>query len=228
MFKRILMNAADTSGGNGANPPVEAPVEPQAQGAPDTSALESIVTSLATQLETLTKSVNSLHAADRRSREGKPQPKNETPTNGTNPTADDPSSLLALRDAFDDATSELKLTKGQRQLLREAVMGKRLDPGDVDGFVADYVSRAGWGQSTNATQPAAQLAAQHTAPPQPQNAIPASDRGAPPPPRVPLAEADLMSMSEADRRALLKEKGPVWYRNQLAAQLKGRPIAVRR
>jgi hypothetical protein len=226
MFKRILMNAADTSPGNGAVPPPAA-VPPTtatpAPGAPTPNPLEDLVTRLATQVETLSKSVNSLHATDRRVREGKPPAKSDD-KDGTVPIADDPSSLLALRDAFDDSTSDLKLTKGQRQLVREAVMAKRLHPGDVDGFVTDYVSRAGW-TATNASTPSAPAAA--ATPLAPTNDRPASDRGSPPPPKVPLAEADLLTMSDSDRAALIREKGIKWFVEKTRAQGKGRAVAFR-
>jgi hypothetical protein len=226
LIKRILMNAADASGGNGAPPPPTAPVDapPQAQGAPAANPLEDVVAKLAAQVEGIAKSMNSLHAEGRRAREGKAPAKQETKDDATS-TADDPGSLLALRDAFDDSTSELKLTKGQRQLLREAVMAKRLHPSDVDGFVTDYVSRAGWGSGTSNPAPASAPAP--APPPAPQNAHPASDRGSPPPPKAPLHEADLLTMNDTDRAALIKEKGMKWFSDKLRSQTKGRPVSWR-
>lgn len=231
MFNRILMNQADASPGNGApaSPPAVPPAQeaPPANGAPAPNPLEQTVANLATLVEGLAKSVNSLHASDRRAREGKQPAAKPDDSAGTNPTADDPSSLLALRDAFDDSTAEMKLTKGQRQLLREHVMGKRPHPSDVDGYVTDYVARAGWAAApqNHAAPVAAQPAA--LAPKPQQNAQPVSDRGSPPPSQVPLHEADLVTMSESDRAHLLKEKGPVWYRAQLAKQLQGRRLLLR-
>lgn len=230
MFKRILMNAADGSPGNGAPaiPPVDVPPaqdEPKAQGAPTPSVSIDDFKQLMSTVSELAKSVNSLHAADRRAREGKQPPAADLAKPGTTPNADDPSSLLALRDAFDDATSEMKLTKGQRSLLRESVMSKRIAPSDVDGYVQDYASRAGWSATTQAQQPDHKPA--NTAPPQPQNAIPASDRGSPPPPKAPLAEADILKMSESDRLALVREKGIKWFAERARAQAKGRQVQWR-
>lgn len=229
MFKRILMNAADGSPGNGAPaiPPADVPPsqsEPKAQGTPTATVTVDDFKQLMSTVSELAKSVNSLHAADRRAREGKQPPADDKkPT--TTPIADDPSSQLALRDAFDDATSELKLTKGQRSLLRDAVMSKRPHPGDVDGFVTDYVTRAGWtAQAPNHT-PTQQPAT--ATPPQPQNATPASDRGSPPPPKAPLQDADIFKMSDSDRAALIKEKGLKWYSERLRSQAKGRAVAFR-
>ncbi len=230
MLKRILMNAADTSPGNGA--PVDAPSDvpanapaSQAQGTPAAVTVDDFK-QLMSQVGELAKSVNSLHAADRRAREGK-QP--ASPTNGKpseQPTADDSSSQLALRDAFDDATSELKLTKGQRSLLRDAVMSKRPHPSDVDGFVQDYASKAGWMQA--APQPAAPRApAPPAAPAQPTNAQPVSDRGAPPAPQVPLNEMNPYTASESDREAFIKKYGNKAYVQALHKFGKGRTVAFR-
>lgn len=225
MFKRILMNAADTSPGNGAPAPTPTatPSEtpPQAQGAPQFVPVEEFQ-KLASTIGELAKSVNSLHAADRRAREGKaPAPKQDG-KEGTTPTADDTSSLLALRDAFDDATAELKLSKGQKQLLREHVMTKRVSPGDVDGTVADYVSRAGWGATQIPAAPiAATPAALVAATPQRPAGPPVSDRGSPPVSAVPLEEQDVLSMSPSDRDALRKIKGDKWFTDRVLEQSKG-------
>src|SRR5690242_14871020 len=108
----------------------------------------------------------------RRHYEGKAKGKTQPTPEPQPETTADP---FALRDALDDATAEMTLTKGQRQLLRDAVMTKR--PGDVDAFVKDYAAKAGWGATTvpnnnqNTNTPAA--------PPAPSTARPSSDLGAP-------------------------------------------------
>lgn len=61
----------------------------------------------------------------------------------------------------------------------------------------------------------------------PQNVQPASDRGSPPPSRVPIEEMDIVRMSDSDRRALIQAKGARWYTDKLRAQLKGRPVKMR-
>jgi hypothetical protein len=232
MLKRILMNQVDASPGNSAGaapadvPPAQA--APQAQGAPTPAISPEDFTKLVTSVADLAKSVNSLHAADRRTREGK-QPAKPDGADGATPIADDPSSQLARRDAFDDATSELKLTKGQRQILRELVDLKKLHPSDVDGFVTDHATRAGWAVSSNATQPsAAPAAASPAMPAQPSNAQPASSRGAPPAPQVPLDEMNVWTMSVADRDAFIAKHGMKKYLEKARHQGKSISIDPRR
>jgi hypothetical protein len=96
------------------------------------------------------------------------------------------------------------------------------DPADVTSWLRDYFPGLG-GSST--PQPA--VTAPQAPAPKPQNAQPVSDRGAPPPSQVPLAEADLVTMSESDRAHLIKEKGLRWYKDHLAGQLKGRRMLLR-
>jgi hypothetical protein len=208
---------AGTVPGNSADaaPVVNATTEPQAQAAPGITRddLKSFASDIR---DGIFADLRKAGVFGKTSKANRQDAKEETA-----PTADDPSSLLALRDAFDDATSDLKLTKGQRQLLRESVMTKR--PDDVDGYVSDYATRAGWNQAPVSSPNAVQAA---TAP-KPQNAQPVSDRGAPPPSQVPLAEADLVTMSESDRAHLIKEKGLRWYKDHLAGQLKGRRMLLR-
>lgn len=127
------------AGGSNPNPPPAPPAAPAEQ-----PAAPQITPEVRALIEAESKKAKDAAFAEaRRLFEGKNrnEPK---PPNGKNETnnADDPSSLLALRDAFDDATSELKLTKGQRQILREGVMRER--PGDVESFVSTFVERAGW------------------------------------------------------------------------------------
>lgn len=174
----------------------------------------------------LAKSVNSLHAADRRSREGK-QPADDKAKAATNPTADDPSSLLALRDAFDDATSEMKLSKGQRSLLREHVMGKRPHPSDVDGVVSNYVSLAGWVTAPTNVAPVAAIAAQPAQAAPARNERPVSDRGSPPVSAVPLEEQNVISMTPSDRDALRKLKGDKWFADRVMEASKGIAFKLR-
>jgi len=222
------MNAVDTSPGNSA--PVVAPTDvpanapaPQAQGAPaaeppiDLKQLMSTVSELA-------KSVNSLHAAERRAREGKQPASDDKPK--TPATTED---VLAIRDAFDDATSELRLTKDQRSLLREHVMSRRPSSTDVDSVVSDYVRRAGWSApAATPAAPAQQGTAPQAAPAQPTNAQPASSRGAPAPAQVPLEEMDVWTMSVADRDAFIRKYGTAKYLEKAKQQGKGKLIDTRR
>lgn len=226
MFKRILMNQVDASPGNSAPaapPASDAPA--QAQGATVTLTQADLDAKIAAAVDLgFAKARDSFHAEARRASEAANKPKPTTKTDSAaTPAGPDPIRLRSLDRALNKAGLASKLTDSQYQRAEKAFASE--DPSDVDAWVTDYF--AGFGVQQPAT-PAAQVAApQAPAAPKPQNDRPASDRGAPPPSQVPLVEADLMTMSETDRAALLKEKGPVWYRNQLAKQLRGRPISIR-
>jgi hypothetical protein len=62
----------------------------------------------------------------------------------------------------------------------------------------------------------------------PMNALPVSDRGSPPVPRVPLEEQDLMAMSPSDREALLAQKGNKWWHDTLTRQVRDRRFKLSR
>lgn len=212
LIKRILMNAADAASGNGApaTPPVEVPANapaPQAQGAPAATVSPDDFSKLLSTVGELAKSVNSLHAADRRTREGK-QPEAGDKPKPPQTTED----ILAIRDAFDDATSELKLTKDQRSLLREHVMARPRPPSDVDGVVSDYVKRAGWTAApvplATTAAPAAPVAP--TAPTAPVVPNPPAAPSAPNGASLPKQNGitDLFSLTDAQR----KDLGPAGVR----------------
>lgn len=106
------------------------------------------------------------------------------------------------------------------------------------GVSADEYVKAffhGWGQEPSAPAPTPSQPVNPTQPnvSQPQPSAqpagpPQSSRGAPTPPRVPLEEQDLVTMSESDRAAYIREKGVRAYSEKLARDLKGRPIQLRR
>lgn len=225
MRNRILMNAADSSPGNGAPAPdlTATPADaPQAQGAPNAVSLEDF-NSLKSTLSELAKSVNSLHAADRRSREGKPAAPKDSKDG--NPPQLDALKLRALDRSLAKAGIAAELSATQYERAERAFAAEA--PEDVEGWVADYFK--GFGAKPAAPAPVTQpvVAAQPAAQPKPQNERPVSDRGAPPPSQVPLEEADIVTMSDSDRNALIKQKGPKWFRDQLTKQLKGRPVVLR-
>ena len=85
----------------------------------------------------------------------KPTESAPPPVAQAKPAAADPMAVLALRDAFDDHTSDMKLTKGQRSLLREHVQARCGAPGEVESVVSDYVSRAGWNAPASVVTPSA-------------------------------------------------------------------------
>lgn len=168
--------------GNGAGGSGTPPQQQQAAPAPQPGS-PAITPELRALIEAeTTKAKNAAFAEARRLFEGKnkgePKPPRDTKTETNN--ADDPSSLLALRDAFDDATSDLKLSKGQRQILRENVMSKR--PSDVDQFVSDFAERAGWAVSAGAAAAAQDTTVKNNNTPadaKPPAGRPLSDHGSP-------------------------------------------------
>lgn len=221
--KRILMAEVDAGSGNGAAPtPTEVQADvPQAQGAAPAMSKE-MADAIASAVSSAVAGVkDSIFAEARRTFTAQKQPK---PTK-----ADDSAPVVAAPDALklrslDRALSKTglaaRLSDSQYQRAEKAFASE--DPPDAEAWVTDYFAGFGGPLSPPATN-----ASPAVAPSQPQNARPASDRGAPPPAQVPLAEADLITMSDSDRTHLIKEKGNVWYRNQLAKQLKGRLISTR-
>lgn len=88
------------------------------------------------------KAFNSGAAAARREAEAKQaKPKAEAKTDTKPNTDGDTLSILALRDAFDDAMGDLALSAKQKKFLRDRVMKER--PDDVAAFVADAVDVMG-------------------------------------------------------------------------------------
>lgn len=213
LFQRYkcFLNEEGASPGGGAAPPApdQPPAQPAAPAAPALTA-DDIKSVVADQFKSLT---DGLFANLRKSGALKqpdspppaPQPKK---TEGA--ASPDPLAILALRDAFDDATSELKLTKGQRSLLREHVM--RVQPGtaEVETMVSDFVSRAGWLSQAEAPKAPATSTTNPTVPVTPSPA-PISDRGSPAPAqpvgwRLELAQNPL-KMSAGAKQAMDAELG---------------------
>lgn len=147
--------------------------------------------------------------------ESKFKTKDETPAAAA-PSASEERTLLR---GLDRAIAQLGVepTAVQYARIERDLLADK--PADISSYVRDYFP------APKVSTPAAP-AAEAVAKPTPQNAQPASNRGAPAA-QVPLVERDLVTMSEADRNALIKEKGLAWYRTQLAGQLKGRPVSLR-
>lgn len=213
---RILMSEADSSGGNGAVAPsvVNSPSE-SAAPVPTAPAGGVDVDAIATKVR------DSLFAELRRAgmfekqKPAAPVAKGESPSANPQP---DPLKLRSLDRALTKSGLATRLSDSQYQRAEKAFASE--DPPDADGWVRDYFDGFGAPNPSPVTQPA-------PVPAQPLNARPASDRGSPPAPQVPLYEQKLRDLSEADRGALLKEKGLQWYRTKLAADLKGQPIKLR-
>jgi hypothetical protein len=119
-----------------------------------------------------------------------------------------------------DKISPTQYARAERDLLAEYA-----NVNDVGSWVKDYFE--GYGAAPTAAAPSSTTQPQQTAPRQsaPQNERPVTDRGAPPASNSPLAEQDLYSMSDSDRLALIREKGPVWFREKLNRDSKGRKLS---
>lgn len=213
---RILMSEADSSGGNGAVvPSVVSPPSESAAPVPTAPAGGVDVDTIATKVR------DSLFAELRRAgvfekqKPAAPVAKGESPSANPQP---DPLKLRALDRALAKTGLASSLSDSQYQRAERAFAAE--DPPDVESWTRDYFAGFGAPNPSPVTQPAPQ-------PAQPANARPASDRGSPPAPQVPLYEQKLRDLSEADRSALIKEKGLQWYRTKLAADLKGQPIKLR-
>lgn len=208
MITRILQNQADGSPGNGApvTPPaaVETPAQPAAQtpaapAAPAPADADAIAAKVR----------DSLFAELRKAglfEKNKPAPASGAKPNGEAqaPQAD-PIKLRALDRALSRTGLADKLTDAQyRRAERDFVVE---DPSDADSWAKDYFTGFVGSHAPAPVQNAATVAAQPAAPAQPSNAIPASSRGAPPAPQVPLEEMNPWTMSETDRDAFIKQKG---------------------
>jgi hypothetical protein len=228
MFKRILMNAADGSPGNGAPAPAATPTDPppQAQGAAPTitmtkADLDAAIAAGAAKAVADVR--DSIYADARRSTAGsnKSKPKgDETPAGPAPLSATEERTYLRGLDRT-IATLGLKPNGAQYASAERDLLSDR--PENVDAWVKERFE--GFGGSQPAT-PAAP-AAQPVAPAQPQNALPASSRGAPPAPQVALEEIDLWTASDSDRQAFIKQKGIKAYNEKLRAQGKGRAVSFR-
>lgn len=208
--KRILMAEADASTG-AAVPAVvseSTAAEPQAQAAPPMPSVD--VDAITTKVS------NAVFAALRKS--GAFDEKPSKTTKEAPPAAPSASEERTLLRGLDRAIAQLGFEPSSTQyarIERDLLADK---PSDVSAYVRDYFPAA------KASPPATPAPA--AKPVAPTNDKPASDRGSPAS-AVPLVEADLVTMSESDRSALIREKGLPWYRGQLAKQLKGRPVTLR-
>lgn len=63
--------------------------------------------------------------------------------------------------------------------------------------------------------------------PQPQNAIPVSDRGSPPVPSAPLEERPILQMTPAERDELVAKKGHGYYTTKLRGEMKNVRVIMR-
>jgi hypothetical protein len=223
--KRIFMAEQDTGGGNGAAAPV-APATTenvsQAQGAPAiTKEMSDAIA--ATVSKAVADVKDSIFAEARRTfTEKKNKPKDESPATPP-PSVDAHDERRVLRD-FDRSLTRLglqdKVSSAQWSRAEKALLAER--PDDVSAWVKDYFEGYGAAISPAPSTPAAPVAA-----PSPQNERPASDRGSPRVSQVPLEQQRLQDMSQADRDALIKQKGLPWYRQKLMDDLRGASLSAK-
>jgi hypothetical protein len=224
----------DPPGDGGAPATPAAPVTPPAN--PGTPAITPEVQALIDQAraDERTRTSNSVWKQAREKYEkpsagqqtSQPPKPEATASNGQDALA-----IIALRDAFDDAISDLTLTGAQKKFVRELVMKER--PGDVGDYVSNFVTLSGW----NATKPipaGAAPAASTTTTATPPT-IPVTSRSTPPNPATPTEDTPIKSMSEADRRALLTklvtqhghEKGNTLYADRMLREMARDNVKVR-
>ncbi len=205
----LCSGEGDPPGDGGAPTPPAAPVTPPAN--PGTPAVTPEVQALIDQAraDERTKTSNSVWKQAREKYEkgsgGQPPSPPKTEPNGN---GQDVLAILATRDAFDDATSDLSLTGAQKKFVRDLVMKER--PTDVAEYVSNFVTLSGWSNSKPIPPAAPATGVQPALPANP--AVPANppvtSRGTPPPAAGPTDDTPIMSMSEADKRALADKIGP--------------------
>jgi hypothetical protein len=195
-----------------ATPPAAVAQQPAA--AAITPEVQALITAEAERVR------NATWAEARRTIAGKKSTSTATPSNASipipqaPPAADDVTSILALRDAFDDVAGDLPIKSSQRSLMREAVMRDR--PADMGAYVNRYVERAGWSTAAPAApQPAVPVSPSVPATP----AVPSTLRAPPPPTPVVTDSTPILSMSDTDRERLVERIGIDEFNKRLMPEL---------
>jgi hypothetical protein len=187
--------------------------------------------------------VNRIAARAREEGKQSAQRKSDPPKPTSQPAqaADAPSGLtladvqrmIAREGEFVTALTSAGLDDDQKRSVRS--LFNAANPTDVGAWWKETIEPLKLGKSpaptaATTTAPVTATQPQSTATGQPAqpSAPPVSDRGAPPASKVPLEEAYLPTMSQADRDALIKSKGARWYMDQLSKQLSGKAIDLRR
>lgn len=232
-LSRCLMNAADGSPGGGAMPPATGTpaAAPAAAGAPATQAQGAPQIDRATEEALIKRGRDAAYAELRRSGALKKsfvaqqdgQPARPTENEPAKPFSLDPSQGRRLDRALTRSGHSSTLSDKAYERLEQAFANEQ--PEDVDGWVKEYFGGFGVAQPAGAAPPATAAAAT-TTPPAPVAATPVTDRGAPASPKLQLEEANLLTLSDADRKALLRQKGIRWYTTRLREQLRGVRVKV--
>jgi hypothetical protein len=199
----LLAPEGDGTNAGSSGAPAPQPAAPAPQPAPSaiTPELQAVIQAEAK------KAHDAAFAEARRMFEGKSKGHSPQPKPDAKPADPvDARDLIAMRDSFDDATADLKLTKGQRQILRDSFMGAR--PQDADGFVREFATRAGWvtEQPTVPADPTKTPALTPAAPAAPASSRPLSDQGSPAGAPAERA-ADVLKWTQADVERHYQSKG---------------------
>lgn len=227
MLKRILMNVADGSPGSGAPAAPVVPAAPAAAPATPAAPAQGAAPLTREDLKSFAAEVqNGVFANLRRAgvlgnEQPKPKAGEGAPTTEVAAPAPDAMSLRRLDRA---------LARSGRVL--ESTMYDRLEklyaaeaPSDAERWVTEFFSGFG-SPAPAAAAPAA--AAPNPNPPATNPTGPTvSDRGAPAATKVPPEEANILTMSDADRKALIASKGLKWYAQKFREQMKGVRVSVR-
>lgn len=149
-------------------------------------------------------------------------PKQDPPPNGN---GQDALAIIALRDAFDDAISDLSLSGAQKKFVRELVMKER--PSDVADYVSNFVTLSGWNNKPTPAAPATGSQPAQPANPASPAGPPVTSRGAPPPAGTPTDDTPILSLSESDRKALIAKIGDVKYAERMLKEMARDNVRVR-
>lgn len=230
LFKRILMNAADTGGASG-NPAAAAIVPapetvPQAQGDTVTISkadLEALVSGAVNKAVGEVK--GSIYAEARRTfteGKGKSKPADDAPPKESAPNPAPQLDPLKMR-GLDFAMTKLGLAPelSQTQYERAHRDFASESPADAEAWLRDYFH----GHAKFAPPPVTKTDQQQAAPPaKPASEHPLSNRGAPAPAQTPIEEIDLWNATDSDRNAFIRTKGVQAYFELLQKQGKGKLV----
>ena len=151
-------------------------------------------------------------------RTAQPQPpKNDPPKNDPPDGAADALAILKIRDAFDDAISDLTLTGAQKKFARDLVMKER--PADVAAYVSNLVELGGWNVKPNPGNGSPPPNGGSQPAPSPAPSGPPVTAG--PPPSAPAARDDIPfhKMSPAQRDAYVRQHGTIAAKNKIFADM---------
>jgi hypothetical protein len=228
--QRIFMQQEDGAPTGAPPPPAPAPTDPPAPGASPAVDVTAIAAAVAQQVK------DGVFAELRRTgvlgKEKAPKPVSEPPPSSTTtPPPPDIGKLRMLDRAIARSPHAARLNDAAYTRLERAFIEET--PADAASWLTDYFEGMGVSATPTPAAPAAP-AATPTAPavpnaaPAPRTAVPVSGGGgSPPAPTVPLEEQDLLRLSKEDRDHLIKQKGPRWWMQTLAAQSRGKSLTVR-